>query len=338
MEEFFDFLKERIAGARKYTAAGRDYALYRTLYLAGLRAEESASMDRADVHFGRGPFGKLHVRFGKGALTSGPRPRWVPLLDGLDLILRWYLGEIRPRLGEGPALFCDEGGGPSHPGTVRTRRACLLAPEPAARGTANGGERGWKRRGGGARGGSAPPGFGGGWTPPGWHPPSGRPPPGQNRRPPGAVPCRRCDRIPDLPRLPGTVKFGDRARCHICHRRVTRAALKRRCPNCDQLRHLGESGVCAICERGTVPGRPAKTIACARCGEQRRNARQGLCNPCSLADPDRPSRYSAATAGRRHPVPAWWDNLTAFAAARHHPGGAIVLLPQAGPPPGADPD
>ena len=35
MEEFFDFLKERIAGARKYTAAGRDYALYRTLYLAG---------------------------------------------------------------------------------------------------------------------------------------------------------------------------------------------------------------------------------------------------------------------------------------------------------------
>ena len=54
-------------------------------------------MDRADVHFGRGPFGKLHVRFGKGALTSGPRPRWVPMLDGLDLILRWYLEEIRPR-------------------------------------------------------------------------------------------------------------------------------------------------------------------------------------------------------------------------------------------------
>src|ERR1035441_8639258 len=115
MEEFFDFLKERIASARKYTAAGRDYALYRTLYLAGLRAEESASMDRADVHFGRGPFGKLHVRFGKGARTSGPRPRWVPMLDGLDLILRWYLDEIRPRLGEGPALFCDVRGGPLHP-------------------------------------------------------------------------------------------------------------------------------------------------------------------------------------------------------------------------------
>ena len=134
MEEFFDFLKERIAGARKYAAAGRDYALFRTLYLAGLRAEESASLDRADVHFGRGPFGKLHVRFGKGARTSGPRPRWVPMLDGLDLILRWYLEEIRPRLGDGPALFCDEGGGRIHRGTIRNRLACLLDLEQAAAG------------------------------------------------------------------------------------------------------------------------------------------------------------------------------------------------------------
>lgn len=134
MEEFFDFLKERIAGARKYAAAGRDYAMFRTLYLAGLRAEETASLDRADVHFGRGPFGKIHVRFGKGAKTSGPRPRWVPMLDGLDLILRWYLDEIAPRLGAGPALFCDEGGGRIHRGTIRNRLAHLLMLEQEARG------------------------------------------------------------------------------------------------------------------------------------------------------------------------------------------------------------
>ena len=140
MEEFFDFLKERIAGARKYTVAGRDYALFRTLYLAGLRAEEPASLDRADVHFGRGPFGKLHVRFGKGARTSGPRPRWVPMLDGLDLILRWYLEEVRPRLGDGPALFCDEGGGRIHRGTIRNRLACLLDLEQAAAGAGDSGE------------------------------------------------------------------------------------------------------------------------------------------------------------------------------------------------------
>jgi integrase/recombinase XerD len=111
MESFFDFLKERMASARKYGAAGRYYALFRTLYVAGLRAEEAAMPDRPDVHFGRGPFGKVQVRFGKGAKTSGPRPRWVPVLDGLDLILRWYLDEIRPRMGDGPALFCDDGGG-----------------------------------------------------------------------------------------------------------------------------------------------------------------------------------------------------------------------------------
>ena len=89
-------------------------------------------MDRADVHFGRGPFGKLHVRFGKGANTSGPRPRWVPMLDGLDLILRWYLDEIRPWMGSGPALFCDEGGDRIHRGTIRNRLASLLEMEQAA--------------------------------------------------------------------------------------------------------------------------------------------------------------------------------------------------------------
>jgi integrase/recombinase XerD len=132
LEEFFDFLRARIATARKYAVAGRDYALFRTLYLAGLRADEAASLQVADVHFGRGPFGKLHVRFGKGAKTSGPRPRWVPMLDGLDLILRWYLEEIRPRFGEGEALFCDEGGGPIHRGTIRNRLRHLLDTEGAA--------------------------------------------------------------------------------------------------------------------------------------------------------------------------------------------------------------
>lgn len=137
MEEFFDFLKHRIAGARKYAVAGRDYALFRTLYLAGTRAEETSSLDRSDVHFGRGPFGKIHVRFGKGAKTSGPRPRWVPMLDGLDLILRWYLEEIAPLLGDGPALFSVEGGGRISRGTIRNRLEQLLQLEQAARGEAD---------------------------------------------------------------------------------------------------------------------------------------------------------------------------------------------------------
>ncbi len=129
LEEFFDFLKERIAGSRKFAPAGRDYALFRTLYHAGLRADEAASLAVSDLHFGRGPFGKIHVRFGKGAKTSGPRPRWVPMLDGLELILRWYLDEVRPRFREGSALFCDEAGGNIHRGTVRNRLRHLLELE-----------------------------------------------------------------------------------------------------------------------------------------------------------------------------------------------------------------
>ena len=136
---------------------------------------------------------------------------------------------------------------------------------------------------------------------------------------------------------PAPVKFRDRVRCHVCHRRVTRAALKRPCPHCGQVRHLGESGACAICGRGAVPGRPARIITCARCGEQRQHASHGLCNRCSLADPDRPFRYAAAAARRLRQVPDWWEDLAAFAAARHHPGGAIEILREAGRLLAADP-
>lgn len=129
MEEFFAFLRERVATARKYASAGRDYALFRTLYHCGLRADEAASLERADLHFDRGPFGKIHVRFGKGARGSGPRPRWVPMLDQVDLILHWFLEDVRPRMADSPALFCDEGGGRIHRGTIRNRLRYLLELE-----------------------------------------------------------------------------------------------------------------------------------------------------------------------------------------------------------------
>jgi integrase/recombinase XerD len=123
---FFEFLKGRIATARKYAPAARDYALFRTLYHAGLRSEEVVMLDRSDVHFGRGPFGKLHVRFGKGAKGSGPRPRWVPMLDGLDLVLRWYLDDVRGRFPDSPVLLSDESGGRMAAATIRNRLRHLM--------------------------------------------------------------------------------------------------------------------------------------------------------------------------------------------------------------------
>lgn len=125
MEEFFAFLRDRVATSRKFAPAARDYALYRTLYHAGVRSAEAVGLDIADVHFARGPFGKLHVRHGKATKGSGPRPRWVPMLDNLELVLTWFVNDIRPRFADGPALFCDEGGRSMHHGTVRNRLAYL---------------------------------------------------------------------------------------------------------------------------------------------------------------------------------------------------------------------
>lgn len=129
LEAFFAFLRERVGTARVFAAAGRDYALFRLLYHAGLRSEEAVMLDIADLHFVRGPFGKIHVRFGKATRGSGPRPRWVPMLDGLDLILKWYLAEVRPRFTPGAPLFPDQSGDRLHRGSVRNRLAHLLVLE-----------------------------------------------------------------------------------------------------------------------------------------------------------------------------------------------------------------
>ncbi|MFJ5294450.1 tyrosine-type recombinase/integrase [Streptomyces sp. NPDC088348] len=125
---FFDFMKQLIATARKYGPAARDGAMFRTLYHAGLRSEGASLLEWPDLHFTRGPFGKLHVRFGKGAHTSGPRPRWVPMLDGLDLVLR-FLEDVRPKFPESPLLFADESGGSLNRGTIRNRLRYLMQLE-----------------------------------------------------------------------------------------------------------------------------------------------------------------------------------------------------------------
>ena len=86
-------------------------------------------LERPDVHFTRGPFGKLHVRYGKAAHTSGPRPRWVPMLDGLDLVLRCFEQDARGRFPDSSVLFPDESGQALARGTVRNRLRHLMELE-----------------------------------------------------------------------------------------------------------------------------------------------------------------------------------------------------------------
>ncbi|MFE2876821.1 hypothetical protein ACFXG6_24515 [Streptomyces roseus] len=93
---------------------------------------ELVRLDQVDVYPQLGPSGKLHVRFGKAANTSGPRPRWAPMLEGLEKILAWYLADVRPLFPAGPALFCDDGGQALKTGTVRDRLARILDLEGVA--------------------------------------------------------------------------------------------------------------------------------------------------------------------------------------------------------------
>ena len=126
------------------------------------------------------------------------------------------------------------------------------------------------------------------------------------------------------------VKFRDRDRCHICHRRAERAALKRACPQCGRQCHLQDEGRCAGCVRADTPRKPPKTTRCRVCGQDRRNVGLGLCNRCMLADPDRPFRYAASLANRMSSPPAWWNPLVEFTAARHHRSGTVTVLRETG--------
>ena len=62
----------------------------------------------------------------QGRPHVGPRPRWVPMLDGLDLQLRWFLDDVRGRFPGSAVLFCDESGGQLATGTVRNRLRHLM--------------------------------------------------------------------------------------------------------------------------------------------------------------------------------------------------------------------
>ena len=57
----------------------------------GLRINETVMLDVRDWRPDLGEFGKLHVRFGKGARGRGPKARLVPAINGTDELIDWWL-------------------------------------------------------------------------------------------------------------------------------------------------------------------------------------------------------------------------------------------------------
>ena len=78
-----------MATCRKFAPTARNYTAARLMAEVGLRVNEARRLDLGDMKWELGRFGKLHVRYGKGARGSGPRERMVPLVNdaGADAAL-----------------------------------------------------------------------------------------------------------------------------------------------------------------------------------------------------------------------------------------------------------
>jgi integrase/recombinase XerD len=78
LAEFFAGWAAELATCRKFAPSARNYTAAKLMATVGLRVNEARNLDLADIKWELGPFGKLHVRCGKGARGSGPRERMVP--------------------------------------------------------------------------------------------------------------------------------------------------------------------------------------------------------------------------------------------------------------------
>ena len=99
IDALFAAWRATVPQARKYVPAARDYFAASLWRRVGLRINESVMLDIRDWRPDLGQFGKLHVRFGKGARGRGPKPRLVPAINGVDQLLDWWLAEVRPQCG-----------------------------------------------------------------------------------------------------------------------------------------------------------------------------------------------------------------------------------------------
>ncbi|MFI5783144.1 tyrosine-type recombinase/integrase [Nocardia sp. NPDC051570] len=100
VEDLFRRWRESLPEARKFLPAARDYLAASLWRRVGLRISESVNLDIRDWRPDLGDHGKLHVRFGKGSMGRGPKPRLVPTINSADQLLQWWMTDIRHQFGD----------------------------------------------------------------------------------------------------------------------------------------------------------------------------------------------------------------------------------------------
>lgn len=123
LQRLFDYLDDRVdritaLGRKGSAGALRDALMIKTAYAFGLRRNELARLDIADLRPNPhepewGTYGAVHVRFGKGVAGGLPRRRTVLTIPEFDWIidsLRQWVDEVRPLFGvaDHPALWVTE--------------------------------------------------------------------------------------------------------------------------------------------------------------------------------------------------------------------------------------
>ncbi|HEU5418598.1 MAG TPA: tyrosine-type recombinase/integrase [Streptosporangiaceae bacterium] len=92
--------RDSLPRVRKFLPAARDYMAASLWRRVGLRINETVMLDMRDWHPELGDFGKLHVRFGKGARGRGPTTRLVPAINSVAPLMEWWLTDVRHQFGD----------------------------------------------------------------------------------------------------------------------------------------------------------------------------------------------------------------------------------------------
>jgi len=100
VETLFTRWRDALPEARKYLPAARDYLAASLWRRAGLRINETLMLDIKDWRPDLGQNGKIHVRFGKGSRGRGAKPRLVPAINSVDVLLHWWLTDVRHQFGD----------------------------------------------------------------------------------------------------------------------------------------------------------------------------------------------------------------------------------------------